>query len=462
MSKIKTKEEWSQAWCRACDEGDIEEIQRLNGKEFELLKSSLYYDDGFSIACKKGYLEVIRELIKEEYLMGLEDQIRAAHSWGFVVACEHGHLDIVKFLTQSQEMKDLGLKWVRGDDYDQWGFEHACEQGHLETVKYLLDPPQKEGRKLWSIDVHGDGDAAFKKACRKGRLEIVKFLTTSEELKKMGHSWVDLSKRGDFYFLTACQSGSLEVVKFLTSSKELKEAGQNWLSVNGDSGFELVCEMGQLEIVKYLTAGEELKAAGLKGVKIQSYRGAGLKMAAKSGHLDIIKFAMESKGLIESEPSLYEKEWLRQEMFNKAAQFGKREVLEYLADRKEIREEGGRMNINAKGKAAWVMACEGGHLEVVKEMISQSKIKRRPMIDESNQEGLLRAINVKHWKVVEWLILECGVKKTNEIGLEMNANPQIQEWIRIREEKERFEEIFNSKGKVDRLQEQASQKTKRI
>lgn len=83
--------------------GDLNQIRYFLLVE----KLDIHYQNDFvfRMACKKGYLEVIKYLLTSEELTEHSD-IHANNELGLRKACEFGHLEIIQYLTISPELTE--------------------------------------------------------------------------------------------------------------------------------------------------------------------------------------------------------------------------------------------------------------------------------------------------------------------------------------------------------------------
>lgn len=87
----------------------------------------------FRMACKKGYLEVVRYVLTSEELTEHCD-IHSQVDLGFRKACEFGQLSIVQYLTTSSELKEHANVYAK----DNIALTLAKTNGNQELQKYLL------------------------------------------------------------------------------------------------------------------------------------------------------------------------------------------------------------------------------------------------------------------------------------------------------------------------------------
>jgi len=125
-----------QLW-KACSEGKVEEVIKLlqNSQiNTNWQKQSKYGSTPFSIACQKGYIEIVKILLNDQRV----DITKATNSgWTpFHSVCNNGHIEIVKLLLNDKRIADIN----KATDDNGWTpFNCACCNGHIDIVKYLLE-----------------------------------------------------------------------------------------------------------------------------------------------------------------------------------------------------------------------------------------------------------------------------------------------------------------------------------
>lgn len=109
----------------------------LNNIRYFLLVENLdihYHNDFvFRIACKKGYLHVVKYLLTSEDLTEHAD-IHANNELGLRKACEGGHLEVVKYLTISPDLKNH----ANIDSVDKLLLKTVQAHKYQELEKFLL------------------------------------------------------------------------------------------------------------------------------------------------------------------------------------------------------------------------------------------------------------------------------------------------------------------------------------
>ena len=147
-------------------EVSVLEFNILDKITFELMER---LDSQLLIACEKGYLEIVKLLIKNEA------NINKSTTYGetpLFLACENGHLDVVKLLIE----KDADIN--KSNKYGQTPLFITCQFGYKEIVQILLK------NKADINQVSEDGNTALTSARKKEFKEIEELLINWEKMKK--------------------------------------------------------------------------------------------------------------------------------------------------------------------------------------------------------------------------------------------------------------------------------------
>lgn len=185
----------------------------------------LCFNDNYLIryCCEKGYTEIIRILLSEDYKRKINSAVENNYCLG--VASLYGHLEIVALLLADERVTPYS-DWVTGILTFQgkfqkivchWDGSHpqtrnsvvmlASAMGHLEIVKLLL----KDAR----VDPSDQSNMAVISACLNGHHEVVRLLMTD--------SRVDISEDCNFGIERAAMKDDLEMVKILCTDKRVNK-----------------------------------------------------------------------------------------------------------------------------------------------------------------------------------------------------------------------------------------------
>jgi ankyrin repeat protein len=272
------------------------------------------------ISAKKGYLPLIKLLVKESIITFYENEalrdtihlhvakyyiekknhdILNFDPWGgkfyadidytAIIAVENGNLDIIKYFVE------CGINFFENNNNI---FIHAIYNGDLNVIKYLI--------KYINLSKHYD---KLEECISRGPLDIIKYfikdtkgapwcgmdINVCSELfssvaAKKGHLDVIqyfLDNDADFYVYTpiynAAKHGHLNIVKYLINS------GAD-IHVDDDELLSISAKKGHLNVVKYLVEN----GANIHEYEYNDEDGA-LCNAVENGHLDVVKYLIESK-----------------------------------------------------------------------------------------------------------------------------------------------------------------------
>lgn len=418
---------------------------------------------------------VEEECIKppEEEKLRLGEELRKEKEWAiqFKESCREGNLKIVRDLCRPSEYGSL--KRTRGFvKAIQDGFEEACKCGHINIVKFLTTDPELRQEGEIIIDIHGNEEGGLNVACEEGKIEVVRFLTTDPELIRAGHTFANIHAYNEAAFRAACKHNRLEVVRFLTTSKELKEAGHTFVNIheNWEEGLGWACANGHLEIVKFLTTSKELKKAGHTFVDIHEASQRGFRGACKNGNLEVVKFLSTSKELIEAGHALINIHENGEEAVRLAYAGGHWEVVEFLEGSGELIEaghEGARLNL-------WQLTslfrefCTKDHLEGIKFLMNglEKRVERGDLSIKDAQSvqevGFKAACFTGAEKVMEWLVLDYGIKKRASMDSWLVENRKALELFRVKEEHRGLKDALGEKCGMSEQEQENKNKILRI
>jgi hypothetical protein len=123
---------------------------------------SLNYEKLLKFSVKRGYLSLIRRLIKINNINirsnNYNINIRLNNYNMLTNASDNGHLDTVKYLVEN------GANIHAGHDE---ALRNAAYNGHLDVIKYLIEN---------GANIHANDDAAVCDAAENGYLDVIKYL----------------------------------------------------------------------------------------------------------------------------------------------------------------------------------------------------------------------------------------------------------------------------------------------
>jgi ankyrin repeat protein len=214
---------------RACEEGNIERIERLISKCAD--KTILNWSGGTHdatplwIACHHGHLEVVKRLLKEPII-----EINKTNSYGMsplYIACQEGKTEVVKALL-AHKLIDPNISMKDGDR----PFDIAYARRHLKIANKLL-----AHKKYNPNHINQFGETSFLLACEKGYEELVAFMLARNKFDVLHEN-----PQGYNGLHLACQQSKQEVVKRLIKDGRININKQNkigetplFLAVTGQS-----------------------------------------------------------------------------------------------------------------------------------------------------------------------------------------------------------------------------------
>ena len=94
----------------------------------------------------------------------------------------------------------------------------------------------------------------------------------------------------------------------------------------------------------------------------------------------------------------------------------------------------------------FIDACENGHLEIVKYLLTSAELTEHANIHAKNHEGFICACRYGSLEVIKYLIIDMNIEKTTQIEKYLNENKDndnVQQAI----------ELFNTRDLYDKLNE---------
>ena len=98
---------------------------------------------------------------------------------------------------------------------------------------------------------------------------------------------------------------------------------------------------------------------------------------------------------------------------------GHLDVVKYLLTSDELKEHA---DIHAYNGSGFKRACEFGHLDVVKYLLTSDELKEHTDIHAENDYGFKHAFWYGHLDVVKYLIFDYNIEKTKEIVVFLKEN----------------------------------------
>lgn len=264
----------------SCNNGYIGIIkQLLKEKKLNINRTTKCGNNGLSLACKKGYYEIVKILLKTKINIDLPSKCKKYEqcklSTPFTLACEHGHLNIVKLLLTKGI--NVNHEIING----KTGFYIACEKDYVEIVKLLLNDDRID---VNISDINNDY-TGFIIACLNGYYDIVKLLLSNNKIN------INYNNNESALYV-ACRSGNIDIVKLLLESDNIKINEGNILD---ESPFYTACDNGRIEIIKTLLEDKRTDVN-----KAEYYKYTPFLRACKNGNLNIIKLLYNNHRIIKN------------------------------------------------------------------------------------------------------------------------------------------------------------------
>ena len=167
---------------KACHEGNEAKVDRMLKDNNEVQKKvnmlAACGMNGFIIACRKGYAEMVSLFLKKASTLQLNVNAKDKKKGqtALTMAVLEGNLEIVKLLTQEQSI-DLN---TTDAEHSKTPFMHACQNGLLEIVTFFLKLAETKKSKDFDLNAKADnGNTAFHYACHAEKEDVVDLIIGS-------------------------------------------------------------------------------------------------------------------------------------------------------------------------------------------------------------------------------------------------------------------------------------------
>jgi ankyrin repeat protein len=286
------------------------------------------------------------------------------------VSARMGHLRVVEYLIK------------RGADiyeYDGEALELAVQNGHLSVVKCLIN----NGARIYEPGDYGIFEnLVLRIAATNGHLDILQYMMYYTR-DKGGNVERVISRSMQH----AIKNGQMEIIRYLIK----KEAD--------DYSIVLAASNGDLAIMRFLTNSVCTSGFTDQGIDIHANFEEPLRMAARNGHLSMVKYLV-SMGADINKHYIGENsfDYLDFSALEWAAEKGYFEIAKYLV------ENGA--NIHKGGDNALLLSSENGHLQIVKCLIEAGS----DIYADDEYNALDRAADNGHYEIVKYLV-ENGANK---------------------------------------------------
>ncbi|XP_067660340.1 putative ankyrin repeat protein RF_0381 [Haliotis asinina] len=388
----------------ACLGGDVDVVKYI-------LSQDMAYIDGraqrgrtpMMLAAENGHKEVVELLVGEGADMSLVDKQRdnILHCACRGGDLEGGHLEVVTYIVSQNKVDINSRGWKQ-----KTPVMVAAEMGKKDVVEFLVE----HGADL--LLVKDGGSNILHLACKGGYVEVVKYIVSQNKVDINSAGWkqrtpvivaAEMGEKDVVEFLVehgadlllvkdggsnilhlACKGGHLEVVKYIVSQNKVDINSRGWLR---KTPVMVAAEMGEKKVVEFLVEhGGDLSLVHDGGNNI-------LHLACKGGHLVVVKYIVS-----QNKVDINSRGWKRKTPMMVAAEMGKKDVVEFL-----VEHGADLLLVNDSDSNILHLACKGGHLEVVKYIVSQNKVDINSRGWRKNTPVMLAA-KKGHKKVVEFLV----------------------------------------------------------
>lgn len=223
-------------------------------------------------------------------------------------------------------------------------------------------------------------------------------------------------------YIYASMRGKLNIVRYLLTSPQLTKYMN--IHAKDDEALSAACSYNHLALVKYLLTSPELK----EHINIDTQQNMPLLRACKYGSLRIIKYLLNNKNLKEI-ANIYNQGCWGNTALKMACCSGNVDVVEYILKKIQLTPTNLNKNLHHQ-KFGFIIACQNGHLSLVKYLINRIKKSKESQLNDEVDDGgyatfwignywadigFIQAYDNKDRNIIDYLIFDCGLKKTQAI-----------------------------------------------
>ncbi|KAJ5618721.1 Mg2+ transporter protein CorA-like/Zinc transport protein ZntB [Penicillium herquei] len=193
-----------------------------------------------------------------------------------MLAAINEHFDVVQFFLEK------GADISKRDDDSRDVLHIALTKGNLDTVRTIVER-QVGSDQTSHLETPGpDGKTAIMTAALHGHFEVFQYLVS----KGADMTKLDTMERTLLHL--AAEGGDLGIVKFIFDKQPALMEIEN---IDGDTALLNAADCGHLEIVQYLlNKGAEIRKTGHQDWNA-------LRLAAKTGRIEVVKFLVDNTAL---------------------------------------------------------------------------------------------------------------------------------------------------------------------
>ncbi|XP_048250455.1 ankyrin repeat domain-containing protein 50-like isoform X2 [Haliotis rufescens] len=385
----------------ACIGGHVDMVKYvLSQRVADINSRGQYGRTPLMVAAEKGHRQVFDLLVRggaDVSLVGV-DRKNILH-----VACLGGHVDMVKYVL-SQKVADMNGRGT----YGRTPVMMAAEKGHRQVCDLLV----REGADVSLVGV--DRNNILHMACLGGHVDIVKYVLSQQD--------ADMNGRGQYGrtpLMMAAVKGHRQVFDLLVR----KGADVSLVDDDGNNILHMACHGGHVGMLKHVLSQKVadinskgkygwtpvMKAArkghrqmfdilvgGGADVSLVDDNGSNiLHVACLGGHMDMVKYVLSQKVADINRRGQYGRTPVMM-----AAEKGHREVFDLL-----VREGADLSLFGVDRNNVLHMACLGGHVDMVKYVLSQ-KVADMNGRGQYGRTPLLMAAEKGHRQVFDLLVRE--------------------------------------------------------
>ncbi|XP_046547545.1 serine/threonine-protein phosphatase 6 regulatory ankyrin repeat subunit A-like, partial [Haliotis rubra] len=378
----------------ACIGGHVDMVKYvLSQKVPDINSRGQYGRTPVMMAAEMGHREVFDLLVREGADVSLlnDNRNNILHE-----ACIGGHVDMVKYVL-SQKVADINSR----GQFGRTPVMKAAKRGHREVFELLVS----EGANVSLVD--DDGDNILHVACIEGHVDMLKYVL----LLKVA----DINSRGQYGrnpVMLAAEKGHRAVFDLLVR----EGADVSLLNDNRNNILHEACIGGHVDMVKYVLS-QKVPDINSRG----QYERTPVMMAAEMGHREKVA-DINSRGQYGRTPVMLAAEKGYRAVFdsllsqkvadiNSRGQYGRTPVM--LAAEKGYRavfdslvREGADVSlVNDNGINILHVACIGGHVDIVKYVLSQ-KVADINSRGQYGRTPVMLAAEMGHREVFDLLVRE--------------------------------------------------------